>query len=155
MNLSNFAHRSSLAAYQSTLVHGGVAGSDPHGLVLMLLDAAAERMATACGCIEHGEIGRKAKLLHSCVTVITELRGSLNLAAGGPLAQNLSTLYAYMIQRLLQANVSNDAGPVREVLGLVNEIRSAWIAIRPQVQSANVARAPQMRSGATDTRPDA
>jgi flagellar protein FliS len=63
---------SGLAAYNTVSVHGGVASADPHRLVQMLLDAAAERMATARGCIERGETVRKAKLLHSCVILIAD-----------------------------------------------------------------------------------
>jgi flagellar secretion chaperone FliS len=133
--LSSFARNSSLAAYHTVSVHGGVANADPHRLVQMLLDATAERMMSARGCIERGETSRKAKLLQSCVTLIAELRGSLNMAEGGPLAQNLSTLYEYMARRLMLANVQNDIGPVNEVLSLLNEIRSAWIAIGPEVRN--------------------
>jgi flagellar protein FliS len=113
----------------------------------MLMDACAERLATACGCIERREIARKAKLLHSCVTLIAELRGSLNLAEGGPLAENLSNLYDYMMRQLLLANVNSDAGPVKEVLGLLNDVRSAWGAIGPQVRSTAAAGAPPRRAG--------
>jgi flagellar secretion chaperone FliS len=133
--LSSFPGKSKLAAYHSISVQGGVANADPHGLVLMLMDACAERLATACGCIERREIARKAKLLHSCVTLIAELRGSLNLAAGGPLAVNLSNLYDYMMRQLLVANVNSEAGPVKEVLGLLNDIRSAWAEIGSQVRN--------------------
>jgi flagellar protein FliS len=132
--LSSFARKSSLAAYHSVSVHGGVANADAHGMVQMLLDAAAERMATARGCIERGEIARKASLLHSCVTLIAELRGSLNMTDGGPLAQNLSALYEYMTRQLLMANVESDVQKITEVLGLLNEIRGAWIAIGPEVR---------------------
>jgi flagellar protein FliS len=113
-----------------------VAMATPHALVLMLLDGATERMVTARGCIEHGETVRKAKLLHSCVTIIAELRGSLNLAEGGELAQNLSDLYAYMMRQLLQANLSSDPTLVTEVLGLLGDIRSGWVAIAPAVRGA-------------------
>jgi flagellar protein FliS len=140
--LSSFARKSSLAAYHSVSVHGGVANADAHGMVQMLLDAAAERMATARGCIERGEIARKANLLHSCVTLIAELRGSLNMTDGGPLAQNLSALYEYMTRQLLMANVESDVQKITEVLGLLNEIRGAWIAIGPEVRKvANPAKA--------------
>ena len=148
-NLSSFAGRSKLAAYHSVSVHGGVADADPHGLVLMLMDACAERLATATGCIERREVARKAKLLHSCVTILAELRGSLKLGAGGPLAENLSNLYDYMMRQLLKANVNSDAGPVREVLGLLNEIRSAWIAIGPQVRTTSAAGAPPQPAAVT------
>lgn len=132
--MSSFARNSSLAAYRSVSVHGGVDNADPHRLVQMLLDAVAERLSTARGCIERGEIARKAKLLHSCVTLVAELRGSLNLAEGGELAQNLDSLYDYMTRRLLQANVQSDVAIVIEVLGLLNELRGAWVAIGPEVR---------------------
>ncbi|HEY0341014.1 MAG TPA: flagellar export chaperone FliS [Steroidobacteraceae bacterium] len=91
-------------------------------------------MNTARCCIERGESARKAKLLHSFVTLIAELRGSLNMAEGGPLAENLSALYEYMARQLLMANVQSDTALVTEVLSLLNEIRSAWIAIGPEVR---------------------
>ncbi|HTC44481.1 MAG TPA: flagellar export chaperone FliS [Steroidobacteraceae bacterium] len=145
--LSSFAAKSKLAAYHSVSVHGGLASADPHSLVQMLMDGCAERLATAAGCIERRDLVRKAKLLHSCVTIIAELRGCLNRAEGGPLAENLSNLYDYMVRQLLMANVKSDAGPVKEVLGLLNEIRGAWCAIGPQARSA--AGVPQLPSGAS------
>jgi flagellar protein FliS len=140
--LNSYARKSSLAAYHSVSVHGGVADADPHKLVQMLMDGCAERLISARGCVERGETTRKASLLHSCVTLVAELRGSLNMSGGGPLAQNLSALYEYMARQLLLANVENDTGKINEVLGLLNEIRSAWIAIGPEVRK--VASPPQV-----------
>ncbi len=140
--MTPYARNSKLAAYQSVSVHGGVANADPHGMVQMLMDAAAERMAIARGCIERGERVRQAKLLHSCVMIVGELRASLNIAAGGPLAQNLSDLYEYMIRQLLLANAKSDAGGVLEVSRLLEEVRSAWIAIGPEVRKAARVAAP-------------
>jgi flagellar secretion chaperone FliS len=134
--VSPYARNSKLAAYQTVSVHGGVANADPHAMVLMLMDAAAERMAIARGCIERGEKGRQASVLHSCVLIIGELRGSLNISQGGPLAQNLSDLYDYMIRRLVFANARGDGGPVVEVSRLLEEIRGAWMAIGPEVRKA-------------------
>lgn len=134
--MSAFGYNPRMAAYRSTLVHGGVASADPHALVQMLLDAAVDRMTAARGCIERGELAGKARLLHSCVIIIAELRGSLDLARGGDLARNLRDLYEYMTHRLLTANVRSDASCVTEVLSLLGEIRSAWVAIGPQVRTA-------------------
>jgi len=128
--------KANLAAYQSVAVQGGVATADPHGLVQMLLDATVERIGMARTCIEQGDRVRKAKLLHSCVTLIAELRGSLDLIRGGALAQNLSDLYDYIARRLLLANVRDEVAALDEALSLLGEIRSAWIAIAPQVRAA-------------------
>ena len=136
LSVTPYARNSKLAAYQSVSVHGGVANADPHAMVQMLMDAAAERMATARGCIERGERARQARLLHSCVMIIGELRGSLNTVEGGPLAQNLSDLYDYMIRQLVLANAKSDASCVLEVSRLLDEVRGAWIAIGPEVRKA-------------------
>ncbi len=132
--MNGFAARSGVAAYHSVGVHGGISGAGPHDLVLMLLNAAMERMAIARGAIDRGDTARKASVLHSCVTIIAELRNSLNLAEGGELAQNLDSLYDYMIRQLMLANARSDAGVVLEVSRLLEEIRSAWIAIGPEVR---------------------
>ena len=134
--LTSYARNSNLAAYRSVSVHGGVANTDPHAMVLMLMDAATERMAIARGCMERHETARQARLLHSCVNIIAELRGSLNLSEGGALAQNLSDLYDYMINRLMLANARSDAACIIEVSRLLDEIRSAWVAIGPEVRKA-------------------
>jgi flagellar secretion chaperone FliS len=134
--VSAYARNSKVAAYQSVSVHGGVAGADPHRLVLMLMDGALERMAIARGYIERGQIAKKAQALHQCVSIVNELRGSLNLAQGGPLAQNLSDLYDYMLRQLLRANVESDLNCVKEVASLMGEIRGAWLAIGPEVRLA-------------------
>jgi len=129
-----YSRNSRVAAYQTNAVHGGVAAADPHGLVLMLMSSAVERLTTARGCIERRETVQKAKLLHSCVRIIGELRGTLNLSEGGAIAQNLSDLYDYMSRRLLRANVESNVACIDEVLGLLGEIRSAWVAIGPEVR---------------------
>jgi flagellar protein FliS len=132
--VSPYSTQSKLAAYRSVIAHGAVANADPHALVLTIIDAALARLAAARTCIERRETRRKAELLHSAVILIAELRGSLNLRNGGPLAQNLSDLYDYMARRLIHANLNSDAGAVAEVQSLLGEIRDGWAAIGPQVR---------------------
>jgi flagellar protein FliS len=134
--------KSKLAAYQSVSVHGAVDDADPHGLVLMLMDGAVERMTTARGCLARGEMVRKTKLLHSSITLIAELRGCLDMARGGAIAQNLSDLYDYMLRQLLRANVENNSALIGEVLSLLSEIRSAWVAIGPEVRQMQRTQSP-------------
>jgi flagellar secretion chaperone FliS len=75
-------------------------------------------------------------LLHSCVMIVGELRGCLNMSEGGTLAQNLSDLYDYMMRQLMLANASSESSHVIEVSRLLDEVRSAWIAIGPEVRKA-------------------
>ena len=132
--MNPYSPQSKIAAYRSVSAHGAVADNHPHALVLTLFDAAIERMNAARACIENDETRRMAGLLHAAVVLIAELRGSLDLQKGGPLAQNLSNLYEYMTRRLMHANLNSDAAAVAEVAGLLGEIRSAWAAIGPEVR---------------------
>jgi flagellar protein FliS len=108
----------------------------------MLMDGAVERMTTARGCLARGEMVRKTKLLHSSITLIAELRGCLDMARGGAIAQNLSDLYDYMLRQLLRANVENNSALIGEVLSLLSEIRSAWVAIGTEVRQMQRTQSP-------------
>jgi len=141
--------RAKLAQYQSVSVHGGVSQAHPHALVLMLMDGAAERLSIARGCIERGEISRQSGLLHSCVRLIAELRGSLNMEKGGAIAQNLNNLYEYMTRRVIHANAFSDVRAIVEVQSLLAEIRGAWAAIGTEVRQS----APAETSGSWSAGP--
>src|SRR4026207_728080 len=90
------SHAAKLAAYSSAQAHGGVAAADPHRLIVMLLDGALERIATARGCMTRGDTAEKARLINRAVSIIGELRSSLDLNSGGPIAGKLGELYDYL-----------------------------------------------------------
>jgi flagellar protein FliS len=118
-----------LAAYSSVATHGGIADGDPHRLILMLMDGALERLAMARGCLQRNDIGQKATLVLKVLAIVQELRASLDLERGGPLADNLRDLYDYMERQLVKANVENRLSLLEEVAALLGEIRSAWAAV--------------------------
>ena len=124
---------SKLAAYRSASVHSGVDAADPHRLIVMLMDGALERIATARGLMSNGTgAAERAQLLHRAVAIIDELRNSLNFKAGGQVSHNLDALYEYMCTRLMQASASNKPEWLDEVSRLLGEIRSAWLQISAQ-----------------------
>jgi flagellar secretion chaperone FliS len=127
--MTGYSRTSNLAAYQAVAAHGGVAAADPQRLVLMLLDGALERIAAAGGAMGNGAPEAKTRLLHRAVSIIDELRASLNLEAGGQLAANLADLYDYASRQLMRANLENRTELLDEVGKLLREIRSAWIQI--------------------------
>lgn len=129
------ARSSNLAAYQSAAAHGGVAASDPHRLIVMLMDGALERIATARGCMQRKETSEKARLINRAVSIIGELRNSLDLRAGGQIAANLAELYDYMCRRLLRAQTENQVEMLDEISALLHEIRGAWLSIAPEGRS--------------------
>lgn len=127
--MSAYPSRNSLSAYRSVSAHGGVDAANPHRLITMLMDGALERVASARGAMDHGDTEAKARLIQRAVAIVDELRASLNMKAGGQVAQNLADLYDYCSRQLVRANLENRSQLLDEVGRLLREIRSAWIQI--------------------------
>src|SRR5215831_2761641 len=124
-------------AYQSAANHGRVAAATPHGLILLLLDGAVERIARARGCIVNKNFAEKSPPPHRAVAIIDELRASLDLKGGGELAARLNDLYDYMCRQILKATIDNDVLILDQVLGLLHQIRSAWREVPQRLNSGS------------------
>jgi flagellar secretion chaperone FliS len=57
--------------------------------------------------------------------VLAELHGSLDVSHGGP-AENLSSIYGYLIGRLLEARMSGQLGELPVITKIVGDLRDAW-----------------------------
>ena len=102
---------------------------DQHKLIVMLYDGAIKQAGFAVEYIKQNEIEKTHKALVKAKNIVTELMASLNLEKGGEVAKNLQSLYAYMFSQLIEANMNKDTKPVITVLGLLKELRVAWVHI--------------------------
>ncbi|MDH3768329.1 MAG: flagellar export chaperone FliS [Gammaproteobacteria bacterium] len=125
---------SNVSQYQQVSAHGGVAASDPHQLILLLMNGALDAIAVAKGHMRRREVAEKGTNISRAISIIDGLRGSLDHEIGGDLVVNLDELYRYMGQRLLQANIKDNADWLDEVSGLLREIKEAWEQIPPEVR---------------------
>jgi flagellar secretion chaperone FliS len=120
-------------AYRQVGIQTGVAGASAHQLVLMLFDGFQDSVAQARGAIASGHIEAKGRAIGRAVRIVEEgLKAGLNLEAGGELAADLNALYAYITLRLTEANLHNDVAALEECGGLLEPVRSAWVAIGAQ-----------------------
>ncbi len=120
---------SPISTYRSVNTQSAIVDSNPHQLVLMLLDGAIEKSAAAIGHMRRQAITEKARLIRGSMEIIDTLRANLDHDSGGEIAGNLEQLYDYMYRRLMEANLRNDPDRLTEVISLLKEIRSAWDAI--------------------------
>nr|WP_304002414.1 flagellar export chaperone FliS [Methyloversatilis discipulorum] len=127
-------------AYNQVGVEARVASADPHQLILMLFDGAMMSVSTASHQIDMGDTAGKGQSISRAIDIIGNgLKVSLDLEAGGELAQRLYALYDYMCVRLLHANSQNDKAALDEVAHLLGELKGAWEDIRQKlVQGAPV-----------------
>lgn len=126
----NAMARNALSAYSHVDMEVNVAVASPCKLVLLLYDGALKAISQAKFNIQDRKIAAKGEAISKAVAIIDEgLKLSLNLNAGGEIAENLSALYDYMCQRLFMANLKNDLSALDEVSKLLLELRGAWAAI--------------------------
>ncbi|MEW5904744.1 MAG: flagellar export chaperone FliS [Pseudomonadota bacterium] len=131
--------RTALQSYAKVGMESGVIGADPHKLVSMLYQGAMLAIANAKNAILNKDVAAKGKAISHAMLIVSEgLQGSLDLRVGGQLAQNLSSLYAYMCVRLAHANLTNDMEALDEVARLLGELKEAWDNIRQLAQPAAV-----------------
>lgn len=131
-----FVRRNPIAAYSEVGVETSVASASPHKLILLLFEGAKAALYAARLGMTNGDIPGKGVAISRAIDIINNgLKASLDIEAGGNLAEQLSALYDYMVDRLLFANLKNETAPLDEVLGLLGQIHSAWeeIADRPEV----------------------
>jgi len=110
-----------------------MADAGPHKLILMLFEGAIKAVAKARLAMTKGEIAPKCEAIAKAIAIIQEgLQLSLDVKAGGELAENLNGLYEYMIHRLVIANLKNQVEPLDEVGKLLVDLKNAWAAIAPK-----------------------
>ena len=118
-----------LRQYQTVNTQAQVSDASPHRLIQMLMEGGLSRLAQAKGAMLNGQQAAKGELISKAIGIIGGLRESLDLQQGGELAANLDRLYEYMVSRLVEANIGNDAALIDEVSDLLRNVKSGWDAI--------------------------
>jgi flagellar secretion chaperone FliS len=126
------SHRGA-ARYRAVSNQGLVTGASPTRLVQIVYEQILANLAVAQGCMERirdnlplSEVISKGKAMGRAIRLINQLNGTLDMERGEKVAENLRSLYVYMLARLTYANAANDAGVVTEVSNLVRKIKSGW-----------------------------
>ena len=132
----NALARNALSAYSQVDMEVSVAVASPHKLTLLLFDGAIKAISLAKFNMLNRKVAPKCQAISQAMAIIDEgLKRSLDVKAGGELAENLSALYDYMCLRLLEANLRNDPAALDEVSKLLTELRGAWAAIAPSPEA--------------------
>lgn len=108
--------------YQKTQVETASQGK----LIIMLFDGAIKFCRSALQGMEEKNYEQVNNCIGKTQAIISELMVSLDMKAGGEIAQNLYKLYDYMYWRLTTANVKKDLAMVREVLDMLTDFRQTW-----------------------------
>jgi len=117
------------AAYQKIGTQSGAEFASPHRLIQMLLDGALEKMIIARSHIERNEIKAKGEHISWAIRIIGGLQASLDKDKGGEIAETLGSLYIYVVEKLSEANATNDISKLNEAIAIIKNIKEGWDGI--------------------------
>jgi flagellar protein FliS len=124
-----------LAASHAAYRRGEVLSATPGQLVVMLYDGARRFLRQSVSAMNAGEVERAHTTLRYGERIISHLDGTLDYEQGD-LPQRLHMIYAFCLVQLGAARVSQDAGKVEEVSGLLGELREAWSQVAAEIDRA-------------------
>ena len=103
--------------------------ADPKKLILICYRQAILNLKAAREHYLAKEYEKKAKALQKALDIIYELNNALDFEKGDAIARNLDKLYKYMTRCLLEADIKRDPNVFASIIGMLEELESAWKAI--------------------------
>jgi flagellar protein FliS len=100
--------------------------ASPARLVVLLHEKAISLLGEAAAAAERNDVGARHKANRKAIDIIAHLWSTLDLERGGEIAANLNRIYGYMMGRLAEVDMRNDAQAAREVMELLEPLRRSW-----------------------------
>lgn len=121
------------AAYQNSKIMT----ASPAEITLMLYEGAIKFCNIAIMGIEEGNVEKAHANIMKVEHIIEEFQMTLNRKY--PVAQDFDNVYVYLLQRLLDANMTKDRDILEEVLGHLRVMRDTWKEVMRLAHSGNAA----------------
>ena len=95
-------------------------------MIVFLYDSALNSIEIARGYISKKDINETHRHLDQARSIFVHLLGTLNMEIGGEVAQKLSSLYAYFVEKITVANVTKEPKELDDIIPLISELRNSW-----------------------------
>ncbi|MEM7342590.1 MAG: flagellar export chaperone FliS [Actinomycetota bacterium] len=114
------------AALADQYQNDGMAASSPPRLLLAVFDRLQRDLNTAIAAISMGQVEPAHRALVNAQDLVLELRLALEDQTWSG-ASELQALYDYVIDRLVEANLSKDPRLVQDCLAIVVPLAETWV----------------------------
>lgn len=122
-------------SYQQTnqnYLKNQVMSASPAQLITMLIAGGIKNVKQAQAAIAVGDVIKTHDKLINAQDIIMELRYSVKEEIDAELSHQLITMYEYMYNQLVLANVNQDVAKVAEVEQLLMDLLNTWKQIEAQ-----------------------
>lgn len=133
-----------LGAYKKTSIHT----ASKEQILLMLYQAAIKNCKKAMEAIDQKDIAKKGEFIGKLQDIVIELNNSLDFKIGGEVAQELSSLYDYVLFASTQANIKIDKEPLDGCLQVLTTLYEGWSDAIKTLRKENSTKKKEVESGA-------
>ena len=101
----------------------------PLELVVMLYDGALRFCTEARDAITQKDVAKRGRAISRAMAIVSELHCTLDMEAGGEVAQSLDKLYGFVRDRLIDASIRQDVRSIDEAVRVLTTLREGWVGI--------------------------
>lgn len=100
--------------------------ASPKKLVSLLFEGSIKNLSLTKIFIEKKDYENANKTIQKHQDIIMELQRTLDFEQGGEVAEDLNTMYTYLLDQALLANVHKDVTIIDNSLKIVKELLDSW-----------------------------
>ncbi|MFT8824269.1 MAG: flagellar export chaperone FliS [Liquorilactobacillus mali] len=109
-----------------------ILGASPEKLVIFLYEGAIKSLKRAEFALDNSDNKSAHHELVKAQDIINELKQSINQEVAGELPANLVSLYDFMLNELVKANLGKDKEPIGPVVDMLSELLESWQEVLAQ-----------------------
>ncbi len=121
------------ANIQSKYKQDYISTASPVELILMLYAGCIKQLKLAKIFKETGEDGKISECIEKAEDIILELVRSLNMSI--PISNNLLDLYQFMVDEMVQIDLTKDVSRIDPIIEMLTALSEAWDEVKVTVES--------------------
>lgn len=106
-------------------------------ILLMLYEAAIKFTKLAIQATEQKKVAERGQNIIRAFDIIIELQATLDHKVGGELAQQLDSLYVYLMDQYTKANIKGEVEPLYSCLKVLENLYDGWRQAIDQLKKTN------------------
>jgi flagellar secretion chaperone FliS len=123
---------------ESSYQQQALAGATGVELVIALYDGMIRFLYRAMQCVEEDDTYGRRIAVKKVIDILMYLQARLRPDVGGSVAPSLADFYATMFTMTLEASHLESVEQFQEVIGLVRNVREAWVVVARDPEAGRV-----------------
>ena len=115
-------------AYQTT----DTLGKSQLDLIIKVYDGAMTAYKQAGVAFEKEDFSKGREELDKAKKFVTHLYTTLDMEKGGDIAQQLSQLYAFVVNQTNIIDATKDLKQIDDIIGILDNLRQGWVELKQQ-----------------------